>query len=347
MAKHYAAPQMADAGRASGAESLQRRRIYRWVAAVGLLATAEELQGVDVPETNAMGLMGAHAACEAMLGLLAGNIPYVQGKPKEPPFPMVLELAAGKARPRLTQTLRSELMAMHSVRNAFVHGGSTVDSHALDAAIDAAHALATHVPLPGHDRLVGVPTVVAAIINIEAIGIWLRHADEQRLKGNLRYSADSMARALDAALDRTVPRVRTRTGRSMMQTIQRMADISAGQAISRPFEELGEALDQLTRWVYPLALGASPATVDYIREVVGTQRRMDMGGAPNPVDRPTDEAPSLAHLRRASSLASRVILRLSIMGVLAPRRGDDQIVELANEALRDPEMAKRLELPPP
>jgi hypothetical protein len=109
--------------RAPASESLQRRRIYRWVAAVGLLATAEDQRGADVPKLNAMGLLGALAACEAMLGLLAGQIPYVQGQPKEPSFGRVLELAGPKAKPRRSQTIRGELMAMHSVRNAFVHGG--------------------------------------------------------------------------------------------------------------------------------------------------------------------------------------------------------------------------------
>jgi hypothetical protein len=78
-------------------------------------------------------------------------------------------LARASARPRLSQTLRGELMAMHAVRNAFVHGGSTVDANALDRAIDATHALAEHVRMPGRTNLVGVPTVVADIIGIEAI----------------------------------------------------------------------------------------------------------------------------------------------------------------------------------
>jgi hypothetical protein len=39
----------------TSAGSLQRRRIYRWVAAVGLLGAAEDQRGADVPETNAIG----------------------------------------------------------------------------------------------------------------------------------------------------------------------------------------------------------------------------------------------------------------------------------------------------
>lgn len=329
--------------RALASESLQRRRIYRWVAAAGLLATAEEQRGVDVPEMNAMGLMAAHAASEAMLALLAGQMPYVKGKSREPAFPEVLELAAAKVkRPPISQTLRGELMAMHGVRNAFVHGGSTVDGTELDRAIDAAHALAEHVPLPGHDHLVGVPTVVAAVVDMEAIGLWLRFADEQRKQGQLRWSADGIAHALDAAIDRTEPRVRTRTGRSMMQNIRRMTDISAGREISDAYEETGKALDQLTRWVYPLALGTSPATLQYVRSVVGTERREDRGGYPSPIQRPSEDEPSMADLRRASSLASRIILRLAVMGGLKAGPSDDKIAEMAREVLDDPEKAKKI-----
>jgi len=98
---------------------------------------------------------------------------------------------------------------MHRARNRFVHAGQTVGAMELDGAIEAAHALAEHVPLPGNKRLVGVATVVADIIEIEAIGMWLRHADEMRRAGRLRLSADGIARAMDATLDRTVPHVRT------------------------------------------------------------------------------------------------------------------------------------------
>lgn len=153
------------------ATSLRRRRIYRWVAAVGLLATAEDQRGADVPETNAIGLMGTHAACEAMLGLIVGPLPYAKGQPaRERYFPDLLALASSTAKPRLSQALRGELMTMHDVRNGFVHGGTTVDANELDRAIDAAHSLAEHVPLPGHTTLVGVPTVVADVIDIERSG---------------------------------------------------------------------------------------------------------------------------------------------------------------------------------
>ena len=319
------------------ATSLQRRRIYRWVAAVGLLTAAEEQRGADVPEMSAIGLMGAHAACEAMLGLIIGPLPYARREPpRERYFPILLDLAVEVAKPSLASALRDDLLTMHDVRNAFVHGGSIVDAAELDRAIDAAHSLAEHVPLPGRKTLVGVPTVVADIIDIEAIGMWLRHADQQRAQHHLRLSADGIARALDAAIDRTVPPVRTRTGLSTQQVLRELRSIGAGRGFETATRETISAIDQLTRWVYPMALGTPPAALAYIRSIVGTEGRADVGGHPGPVRRPTDDEPSAADLRRASSLVSRIILRLWAMDGLAAGSADGKIVAVAQQFLSEP-----------
>jgi len=320
----------------ASAANVQRRRLYRWVAAVGLLAAAEEQRGADVPETNAMGLLAAHAACEAMLGLIVGVVPYTKGRPQDPTFPDLLEMAAPVAKPRFQTGLKGDLMLMHRARNGFVHAGLTVDATELDRAIDAAHTLAEHLPLPGHRRLVGISTVVADVIDLEAIGMWLRHADDMKQLGRLRLSADGIARALDAALDRTVPRVRTRTGVTTRRTLREMKSISGGQALDDDLRATTSAIDSLTRWVYPMALGTPPATVTYVRSIVGEERQLDVGGHPRPVARPSDDDPTVPDLRRASTIVSRIILRLWAMDGLAARRGDDAIVALAQDFLANP-----------
>jgi hypothetical protein len=308
-----------------------------------LLAAAEDQRGADVPETNAMGLLAAHAACEAMLGLIVGVVPYTKGKSQDPYFPDLLEMAAEVARPRIQIGLKSDLLLMHRARNGFVHAGQTVDATELDRAVDAAHSLAEHVPLPGNRRLVGTATVVADVTDIEAIGMWLRHADEMRQAGRLRLSADGVARALDAALDRTVPRVRTRTGLTMEQTVQQLRSVGGGRlsigggnASVRETRAVTSAIDSLTRWVYPMALGTPPATIAYVRSVVGEEAAVDVGGHPRPVTRPSDDDPPGADLRRASTIVSRIILRLWAMGSLAAGRGDPELVALAQDFIANP-----------
>jgi hypothetical protein len=317
------------------AAAVQRRRMYRWVTAVGLLATAEEHRAADVPETNAMGLLAAHASCEAILGLIVGPLP--PGRPsRERYFPQLLDLAVPVAKPPLSNALRDDLLTMHDVRNAFVHGGSAVDVAELDRAVDAAHSLAEHVALPGHRALVGVPTVVADVIGIEAIGMWLRHADAQRKGGHLRFSADGIARALDAAIDRTVPPIRAQTGLSSPQVERELRGLGAGVGLDRTTRETVSAIDQLTRWVYPMALGTTPAILACVRSVVGTETRPDLGGHPGPVHRPSDDEPTLTDLRRASSIVSRIILRLWAMGGIAPGLADGEVVRLAQAFLARP-----------
>lgn len=149
--------------------------------------------------------------------------------------------------------------------------------------------------------------------------------------GRLRWSADGIARALDATIARTVPSVRTRTGMPPLQIALDLRSFGDGAA-----QETVAAIDQLTRWVYPMALGTTPARMAYIRSIVGTQSRADYGGHPTPVDRPSSDEPSVADLRQASSLVSRIILRLWAMDGLAVGRGDDQIATLAQRFLSDP-----------
>jgi hypothetical protein len=304
---------------------------------VGLLATAEDLRGADTSETNAMGLMGAHAACEAMLGLMAAQKPYPKGKPShQPAFPVLLEHVATNARPKLPQGLRDDLLVMHDVRNSFVHGGTAVDRAELDRAIEAAHSLADHVPLPGHKNLVAVPTVVADIIDFEVVGMWLRHADVQRAKGNLRLSADGIARALDSAIDHTEPDVVTRTGQSFVTAAREQQGSRGGYGWNRAALETTSSIAQLTKLVVPMALGTAPSTLTFIRNVVGTNGREDAGGYPVRVWRPSDDPPSSTDLRRASSLVSRIILRLWALDGLAAGPSDAEVVRLAQNFLRRP-----------
>jgi hypothetical protein len=85
-----------------------------------------------------------------------------------------------------------------------------------------------------------------------------------------------------------------------------------------------------------MALGTPPATLDYIRSIVGSEQRVDVGGHPRPVTRPTDDEPSPRELRRASSLVSRIILRLWAMEGLEAARSDEALVALAQPFLAQP-----------
>jgi hypothetical protein len=102
------------------------------------------------------------------------------------------------------------------------------------------------------------------------------------------------------------------------------------------YTELAREIDALGRWVFPLSIGVSPATHDEVRAVIGRMADVDLGGRPRPVYRPNELDPSNDELRRASSVTCEIVLRLWAMGSLAPGRGDDQIVALAQTFLEEP-----------
>lgn len=314
----------------------ERLRLQRWIAAIGLTAAAEDAGRVDTAETNALALLGAHAACEALLGLLAGIRRYKQGD--EYSFPRLLDDAARKV--QLSPDLTDDLEAAHRVRNGFVHASNAVHTNEaaratasarrlMDVVSDQAFA-AGHLPSGA-----GVATAVAGLIGIEAVGIWLRHADEMLAAGQIGLAGDSCARAMDAALQRTRPRLRQGKSLSRAASMRDLDRLSSGLGFDRHEREVAERIEGLQSWVVPLALGLPPARYRRIRDAVGSVMPMDMGGSPAPVHPPRTPT-SEAEIRRTLASVSEVILRLWAMESLEARKGDDQIVQLAQPFLESP-----------
>lgn len=236
-------------------------RLRRWLAAVGLTSAAEDVARVDTPETNAMALLGAHAACEALLGLLAGTARHRPG----PEVRFSGLVTAAEANVTLEPDLVDDLDAMHRIRNDFVHASSTVAGDEVARAISNARRL-LELPTTNHSTSIatasdhfGPATAVAEVIGLEPVGIWLRDADEMRSLGCLSDAADGLARALNAALLRTKPRLLpvSDAGRSV-RDLQRLG---AGFGPDRDEEVTRAELAGLHRWLLPLALGIPPAVV--------------------------------------------------------------------------------------
>jgi hypothetical protein len=283
-----------------------------------------------------MALLAAHAACEAMLGLIVGTRPYTQGAKADPSFRQILEDATAVSRPQLATALVGDLDLLHRARNGFVHAGQTVHGMEVERAVETAHSLADHVPAPGSRRLVGPATVVADIIEIEAIGMWLRHADEMRKGGRLRLAADGLARALDEAFDRTVPELPTRRGHWSSQVSRSLEGVGMPWVVARDVAERIEASESLSGWLVPLAIGIPPATYRWLRALIGVTARESIRGHPQRiVDRPPEDPP-LPDLRRAAAVVSQVVLRLWMMGGLEEKHWDAEIVQRAQPFLRAP-----------
>ena len=312
----------------------ERRRIQRWVVAVGMLATAEEQRRADVAETNALGHLAAHAACETMLGLIAGNVkPLKPGM--EPSFREVLEQAERKADPRLPDNLLDELRIVNRVRDNFVHAGQVVHHLELDRAIECAHDLSERVPMPGNRPLTTVAAVVADMLEVDLIALWLRGASRFTGEGRLRLAADCLAIALGYTLDRAVPRVRREARFPRVSASRAFAmgsdlfEASRNREEAKNREQQQKAIGDLMPWVYATALATPPAVLSGIDDIIGIL----MGSR---VWRPDDAEPAPEQLRYATAQVSRIILRLWLMDSLRSGRYDEQILEKDVELLADP-----------
>jgi hypothetical protein len=321
----------------------ERLLLRRWLAAVGLTVAAEDAARVDTPETNAIALLGAYAACQALLGLMAGTREYKRDE--DVPFLELMKAAETVSR---EFGLRDSLRAMHRMRNDFVHASNTVHAEEADRAISNARRLMELVPaslgaswtLPAG---AGLATAVAKIIGVEAVGIWLRFADEiQRSQPDRPdLAADGLAHALDSALMRTRPKLlrdpwpgpwtRSRLNRiaglrpdRLVQEMDQRAD-----AIDQRADTMDRRIEGLFEWLLPLAIGTSPIAYQRLREVIGWAHLESVGLGPGGVSRVSETPLSQDAVRGANSQTAEIIFRLWAMGSLEDLPSDDKTVEAA------------------
>jgi len=316
----------------------QRRRLRRWITAIALIGAAERSARADTPETNAMALLSAHAAAEALLGLIVGHRNVTRGE--DVPFArLVLDAVASLKRRRaraLAPDLLDDLDAMHRARNGFVHAASAVHVSEAEQAIDSARELAQHIP----DRSAnasGIADAVADIIDIQYVSMWLQHSEVMLRAGRIRWAADGLARALDGAIQRTHPRLIDRRDRTLSRDEERHTPPNDGMSRYIPQKALGfgRAIEGLSDWVLPLALGLPAPAYAATRATIGYERRVDLGGSPCPVDRYGEEA-TADEVRRAMSTVSVMIFQLWATGTLAPSRDDDEMIRLAQPFTANP-----------
>ena len=327
----------------------ERQSLRRWLVAVGLTVAAEDAARVDTPETNALALLGAYAACQALLGLMTGTRVYKRDE--DVPFADLMKsVSATVARER---GFGDALRQMHRMRNDFVHASTTVHAEEATRAISNARRLMELVPtslgaswtLPAG---AGLGTAVAEIIGVEAVGMWLRHAEQMRAQNRLQLAADGLARALDSALMRTLPKLlpegsATSSTGSVLHRLAGANPDRVVEAIDRRVGELDQRANVTSRrvnalfgWILPLALGTSPIAYQRLRAVIGTTLNVNLGGAPCPVYRPPETSVDADGVSQAISQTSEIIFRLWAMGSLRPWPRDDGIVGLAQSFLANP-----------
>jgi len=167
--------------------------------------------------------------------------------------------------------------------------------------------------------------------------MWMRHAEAMLRSGRVRLAADGLARALDGAINRTHPRLVDRHDRRLSrdEPMREFRRRSLGGPGPPSQERLALAIEGLSDWVVPLALGLPPSGYAATRAAIGYESRMDTSGAPVPVDRPKEE-PTADDVRRAAGTVSVMIFELWATGTLVAGRRDEEAIRLAQPFLADP-----------
>ena len=299
--------------------------IQRWLTAVGLLLAAEEQARVETAVSDAIAVVTAAAAAEGALGIIAGSRADRKGSDR---FEDILTAALARAEvtapPGIPLHLVDQLRAVQRTRSGALHVGTRVHHSEAERASEAARELFGLLP-----RLSGVPalpaggiaTAVAGLIGIEAVGVWMRFADDRVAAGDAPNAADAAARALDAALVRTRPPLPTD-----------IRYVSRGEEARDVWQAMGyveQRIKRLETWVVPFVIGLHPAAYRSLRETIGEVVPEDRGGHPTRVVR--SATPDLMSVRRALETVTEIVWRLSSSSSLTAFERDDVIVGFAQE----------------
>lgn len=300
--------------------------IQRWLTALGLLLAAEEQARVETAVSDAIAVVTAAAAAEGALGIIAGSRADKKGNDRfEDILAAALARAEATAPPGIPlHHLVDRLRAVQRTRSGALHVGTRVHHSEAERASKAARELFELLPsLSGVPALPagGIATAVANLIGIDAVGVWLRFADDRVVAGDVPNAADAAARALDAVLTRTRPLPPTE-----IRPASRREEL---RDVWRTMSYVEERIKRIETWVIPFVIGLHPAAYQALRRTIGETVPEDLGGHPARVAR--SATPDLPSVRRALETVTEIVWRLSSSSTLAAFERDDVIVEHAQE----------------
>jgi hypothetical protein len=294
--------------------------LRRWLTALGLLASAEELVRRGDDAACSTSLIAADSACEAVLGVL-GTWSALSLKP-EPKYHELLERAidaAKKAASPLNVGLLADLRTTHATRNTVMHHGATATATQAALACQCARRLLDVLPVvsttfgvlqPG----AGIVSAIASLINAPALTAQLALGERALAAGQALETADAASRAHTALLSRLDPPIgRRHPGR---------LSPSDGKELGRTrryIEDLGETVAELQGWMSAAAMGLEPVTYRRLRRTLGLHVRY-LGG--NDSIRRAQE-PTLAESRLALVTVAEMAFRLWQLGGLLEGTEDD------------------------
>ncbi len=296
-------------------EGPDRVAIRRWLAAVGLLDTAE---GLVARGSAAESLIVSQAAAETVLGLLAGWAP--EPLPSQPKWDNLM--AAGRnavvaVGGDVPARLIAQLNASQTLRNGVVHRGSVAPQDEARASLAATRELIDLLPeVSAHFAALplgaGLAGAVAQLIDAPDIAEQLIAAEAAVTEEKPGEAADAAARALSMSLGRSEPRLGGTDEARVQLGFMRFRSSGIDRDLVRTLEQTEERISDLERWVVGAILGIRPVDFGRLQRIVGL--RIQYLGGTDSIHRAQE--PALADAAWAVRQVAEIVYRLQETGSL-------------------------------
>ena len=286
--------------------------LRRWLTAIGLLGTAEELLGHQDDAASSTALIAADSATETLLGIIGS---WADGSlPREPKYDQIIERASRALRAAgkdLPPALQQDLRSVHLLRNAVVHHGALGPASEASLACRVARELldlvsAVSAQLPTFPAGGGILHAIAAVLDAPDLTEQLLAGVAALTEGKATEAADAAARAHTMLLFRMDPPVGEpprEVGPGDKRTLGRVGDYIDG---------LGKSLTQVQGWVLASAVGLHPTSYRRLQRTMGRHIRY-IGGNDRIL---RDAQPSLSDARWALTQVAEMAFRLREQGAL-------------------------------
>jgi hypothetical protein len=287
--------------------------LRRWLTALGLLASAEELVRRGDDAACSTSLIAADSACEAVLGIL-GTWSALSLK-QEPTYNGLMGRAidaASQAGSSLNVGLLADLRTTRATRNTAMHHGATATAAQAALACQCARRLLDVLPAvstrfgalqPG----AGIVTAIASLINAPDLAEQFALGERALAAGEAVEAADAASRAHSALLYRLDPPM----GREHPGPLSPfdLRELGRGR---RYIEGLGESVVELQGWVNASALGLEPVKYRKLRKTLGLH--LQFAGGTDAIRR--EQVPTLEASRLALVTVAEMAFRLWQLGGL-------------------------------
>jgi hypothetical protein len=296
--------------------------LRRWLTALGLVATAEEVlrRGDEAASSTAM--IAAVASSETLLGIIGTW--STKALEREPKHHQLVERArdALEARDlRLPAGLEQDLRSTNLLRNAVVHHGAAAPATQALLACRSARRLLDLLPAVSSafgavPVGTGIVAAIAGLLDAPDVAEQLLLGEQAVSSGDAVAAADAAARAHGGLLYRLEPQLATRT-RHALSYVDKHALGKVGDVI----DELSTNLSQTQGWVLASAMGMHPTSYSRLRQIIGDQT-IFIGGS-DLIRRSVD--PAIEDARWALVQVAEMAFRLQELGSLIPGSPDDVI----------------------